>query len=119
LPNGIVAVTNLGAQPLTGLARKPCELWYNQYWASLAGVKWEKSDAADDSYDSMFRGAGVRRDFCTVENVMAYNSRGIIVGTMMVVPEPATLTIGLGALALSATGIRRWRSGVRAKYVRR
>jgi hypothetical protein len=36
-----------------------------------------------------------------VENVMAYNVPGIIVGTTTVVPEPAALPIALAALAMS------------------
>jgi hypothetical protein len=41
-----------------------------------------------------------------VENVMSYDSLGIIVGTTTLVPEPATLTMGLGLYFLILTSTR-------------
>jgi hypothetical protein len=48
-----------------------------------------------------------------VDNVMSYNSRGIYVGTMNVVPEPFTVVIVLGVVAVFLNArnhcIGRWR----------
>jgi uncharacterized protein (TIGR03382 family) len=42
-----------------------------------------------------------------VENVMSYNSRGIIVGTATAVPEPAATTVVALAASLGAAFRRR------------
>jgi hypothetical protein len=40
------------------------------------------------------------------------NRRGIVVGTTTVVPDPATVSIAVIALAMSIPRMRRWRSQV-------
>lgn len=55
-----------------------------------------------------------------VVNKWAYNDvadASIPASTLNTVPEPATAALGLGALALGAAGLRRWRKNKAAKQV--
>jgi hypothetical protein len=51
-----------------------------------------------------------------VVNSWAYEDSGLdlLVGRTTAVPEPAETAVGLGALALGAAGIRRWRKAKQA-----